>query len=275
MTRSMRDIQNEPDNRRIPIAKAGIRHLQYPIVVLDRENKRQPTVADIGLYVDLPHNFKGTHMSRFIEVINEHRGLISLRTIETILTNIIQRFNSSTAHLEIRFPYFVEKVAPVSGARSLMNYQCAFLAELDRRRRPVRPDLVVEVAVPVATLCPCSKAISDQGAHNQRSWVTIQIRSAELVWIEELIAMAESAASSSLYSLLKREDEKYVTEYAYRHPRFAEDLARAVAQKLRADTRVVWFKVESENQESIHNHNAYAMVTGGRQRRRRASSAKA
>ncbi len=137
----MRDIQNEADDRRIPIAKAGIKHLQYPIVVLDRENKRQPTVADVSLYVDLPHNFKGTHMSRFIEVINEHRGLISLRGIEAILAAIIRRFDSSTAHLEIRFPYFVEKAAPVSGARSLMNYQCAFLAALDRRRRagPARP----------------------------------------------------------------------------------------------------------------------------------------
>ncbi len=268
MPRRMQDVQSERDDRRIPITKAGIKHLLYPIVVLDRENKRQPTVADVSLYVDLPHHFKGTHMSRFVEVLNEHRGLISLRTIEAILATIIRRFDSSTAHLEIRFPYFVEKAAPVSGARSLMNYQCAFLAAMDRRRRPVRPDLVVEVAVPVGTLCPCSKAISDQGAHNQRSRVTIQIRSAELVWIEELIAMAEGAASCGLYSLLKREDEKFVTEHAWQHPRFAEDLARAVAQKLRADARIVWFKVESENQESIHNHNAYAMVTGGRPGRR-------
>lgn len=260
MSKRIRDVQSERDNRRIPLKKVGIKQLQYPIVVLDRENKRQPTVADVNLYVDLPHQFKGTHMSRFVEVLNEHRGLISLRTIEHILTTIIKKFGSLTAHLEIRFPYFAEKTAPVSKARSLMNYQCAFLAVMDCREQPARLDLTVEVVVPVGTLCPCSKAISSQGAHNQRSQVTIQIRSLSLVWLEELIAIAESAASNSLYSLIKREDEKFLTEHAWAHPRFAEDVARNVAQKLQADDRITWYKVESENQESIHNHNAYAMV---------------
>lgn len=264
----MHDVQNERDTRRIPVAKAGVRHLTYPIMVLDRENRTQPTVADVSLYVDLPHHFKGTHMSRFVEVINEHRGLISPRTIGAILKSMVERFDSMTAHLEIRFPYFVEKTAPVSGARSMMSYQCAFLASMDRRRRPQPPDLIVEVAVPVATLCPCSKSISAQGAHNQRSLVTIQVRCDGLVWIEELIAVAEESASSGLYALLKRADEKYVTEHAYQHPRFAEDVARIAAQKLRADQRVVWFQVESENMESIHNHNAYAMVVGKNMRRK-------
>ncbi|MFN2351559.1 MAG: GTP cyclohydrolase FolE2 [Kiritimatiellia bacterium] len=269
----MHDTQNERDNRRIPINKVGIKHLVYPIMVLDRENKTQPTVADISLYVDLPHHYKGTHMSRFVEVVNEHRGLVSLRSIEAILGSIVERFDSLTAHLEIRFPYFVEKSAPVSGARSLMNYNCAFLASLDRRaRRRAAMDLIVEVAVPVATLCPCSKDISSAGAHNQRSQVIIRTRSAALVWIEELIGLAEDSASSGLYALLKRADEKHVTEHAYQHPRFAEDVARMVAQRLCADKRVIWFQVESENSESIHNHNAYAMIEGAgpaAQRRRK------
>lgn len=281
----LKDIQNQHDDRQIPIGKAGIKNLLYPVDVLDRENKLQHTVARVSLYVDLPHHFKGTHMSRFVEILNEQRGKISLRNIGAILKTMTERFECTTAHLEIRFPYFVEKSAPVSRTKSLMDYQCAFLASYDRKRQPhasstgstslttgalgagpsttlgTGQDLVVEVVVPVATLCPCSKEISDQGAHNQRSWITIRVRSRELVWIEELIAIAEAEASSGLYSLLKREDEKLVTEQAYARPRFAEDMARAVALKLRQDKRIVWFQVESENFESIHNHNAYAMVT--------------
>lgn len=256
----MQDIQNKRDGRRIPIQKAGVRNLQYPIAVLDRENKIQHTVASVSMYVDLPHHFKGTHMSRFVELLNEQRGKISLHNLGAILKMMTSRFASSTAHLEIRFPYFVEKAAPVSKARSLMNYQCAFLASFSHQRSPEPLDLIVEVQVPVTTLCPCSKAISSQGAHNQRSWVTIQTRSRELVWIEELIEIAEAEASAGLYSLLKREDEKHITERAYARPRFAEDLARAAAQRLRKDPRITWFQVSSENLESIHNHNAFAMV---------------
>lgn len=256
----LKDIQNQRDNRRIPIWKAGIKNLRYPIDVLDRENKVQHTIAKVSLYVDLPHHFKGTHMSRFVEILNEQRGKVSLRNIGAILKTMIERFDCTTAHLEIRFPYFVEKSAPVSQTRSLMDYECAFLASFDRKHEPHVQDLIVEVVVPVSTLCPCSKAISAQGAHNQRSWITLRVRSRELVWIEELIAIAEAEASSGLYSLLKREDEKLVTEQAYARPRFAEDMARAVAQKLQRDKRIVWFQVESENMESIHNHNAYAMV---------------
>ena len=256
----MKDIQNARDFRKIPIQKAGIKSLRYPLAVLDRENKVQHTVGDVSMYVDLPHHFKGTHMSRFVEVLNEQRGKISPRHIGAILKTMTERFDSTMAHLEIRFPYFMEKSAPVSGARSLMNYQCAFLAAYSRKRRRRRLDLVIEVLVPVSTLCPCSKAISARGAHNQRSWITIQARSRELVWIEELIEIAEAEASSGLFSLLKREDEKYVTEQAYARPRFAEDVARAVARKLRKDRRITWFQVASENLESIHNHNAYALV---------------
>jgi GTP cyclohydrolase IB len=242
----------------------GIKNLLYPVAVLDRENKVQHTLADVSMFVDLPHSFKGTHMSRFVEILNEHRGMISPANLNAVLSDMTSRFGSLTAHLDIRFPYFMEKTAPVSGAKSLMNYRCAFYASFSRKRNPHSLDLVVEVGVPVTMLCPCSKAISDKGAHNQRSWITIQVRSCELVWIEELIETAESEASAPLYSLLKREDEKRVTEQAYGRPRFAEDAARAVARKLARDKRIVWFRVESENMESIHNHSAYAMVSGGK-----------
>ncbi len=257
----LKDVQSQADRRQIPISKAGIRNLRTPISVLDRANTVQHTIASVSLYVDLPHHFKGTHMSRFLELLNEQRGTISIRTIGGWLSAMLDRFDCTTAHLELRFPYFVEKSAPVSGIRSLMDYPCAFLAAIDRTHPTRTEDLVVEVTVPVTTLCPCSKAVSAQGAHNQRSWITIRVRCRALVWIEELIALAESEASSGLYALLKREDEKWVTERAYARPRFAEDMARAVARRLRADRRIVWFEVESENLESIHNHNAYAMVS--------------
>jgi len=256
----LKDVQSRRDRRRIPLQKAGIKDLKYPICVLDRENKTQHTVAEVCMYVDLPHHFKGTHMSRFVEILNESRGNISLHNISAILQMMTRRFSSSTAHLEIRFPYFIEKRAPVSAAKSLMNYECAFLARYASVPSD-QIDLIVEVKVPVATLCPCSKEISTKNAHNQRALITIQIRSNGLVWIEELIEMAEAEASSPLYPLLKREDEKYITERAYRRPRFAEDIARAVAMKLKKDRRIIWFKVENESMESIHNHNAYAMVT--------------
>lgn len=257
----LKDVQSRRDRRKVPIQKAGIKDLKYPISVLDRENRVQHTVAEVCMYVDLPHQFKGTHMSRFVEILNESHGNISLHNISTILQTMVRRFASTTANLEIRFPYFIEKTAPVSGAKSLMNYQCAFLARYSRRTRPPKFDLIIEVKVPIATLCPCSKEISEKNAHNQRAALTIQTRSHELVWIEELIEIAESEASAGLYSLLKREDEKFITERAYRRPRFAEDIARAVAKKLNNDKRIAWFRIESESMESIHNHNAYAMVT--------------
>jgi len=256
----MKDVQNRRDDRGIPIQQVGIKDLQYPITVLDRQNASQHTTASVGMFVDLPHEFKGTHMSRFVEILNEHRGRISVRDIHEILHNMAERFDCETAHLEIRFPYFIEKAAPASGAESLSCYQCALLASFDRRRTDKEVDLVVEAAVPVTMTCPCSKEISDRGAHNQRSVITIRIRSHDLVWIEELVEVAEACASSPVYSLLKRTDEKVVTEAAYDHPLFAEDAVRAVAARLREDKRILWYRVESENYESIHNHNAYAMV---------------
>ena len=258
----LKDVQNSLDMRRIPVRKVGIRNLRYPIIVLDRSKTSQNTVASINMFVDLPHRFKGTHMSRFVEIINQCRGRVSVHQIGDILEAMTERFESATAHIDIRFPYFIEKAAPVSGARSLMDYDCAFLAGLDATRKTNPLDLVLEVTVPVTTLCPCSKEISRHGAHNQRSKVTIRARTLKLVWLEDLIEVAESSASAPLYSLLKREDEKYVTEKAYRNPRFAEDIVRSVAQRLRRDTRISWYQVEAENFESIHNHSAYALVTG-------------
>jgi len=183
----------------------------------------------------------------------------------TILKAMTDRFESETGHIDIRFPYFIEKSAPVSGAKALMDYDCAFIAAMDARKKENKLDLILEVTVPVTTLCPCSKEISSHGAHNQRSRVTIQVRTLRLVWLEDLIEIAESAASSPLYSLLKREDEKSVTEHAYKNPRFAEDIVRTVAVRLRDDKRISWYQVETENFESIHNHNAYALVTGSNQ----------
>ncbi len=258
----MKDVQNSYDDRQMPIQKVGITDLKYPVVVLDRRNKSQHTVASVSMLVDLPHNYKGTHMSRFVEILNQYRGKISVHEIEDILHAMIKRFASQTAHLEIRFPYFVQKSAPVSRAKSLMDYECAFHASMDTGKKANRLDLIVEVNVPATTLCPCSKEISRHGAHNQRSIITIKIRSNKLVWLEDLIKIAEAQASAALYSLLKREDEKALTEQAYRNPKFAEDIVRAVAVKLRADKRISWYQVETKNMESIHNHNAYAQVTG-------------
>lgn len=257
---AMKDIQSSHDDRKIPIQKVGIKNLRYPVTVLDRAHKSQNTTAMVCMYVDLPHNFKGTHMSRFVEILNEHHGRISVSDIRHILAAMLERLDSETAHLEIRFPYFMEKTAPVSGAESMMDYNCALLASLERGEHADAFDLVVEACVPVTMVCPCSREISDRGAHNQRSEVTIRIRSRELVWLEELIEIAEQSASAPVYSLLKREDEKHVTEQAYDRPHFCEDAVRAVAAQLRDDPRISWYRVESDNQESIHNHNAYALV---------------
>ncbi|MCK5850065.1 MAG: GTP cyclohydrolase I FolE2 [Kiritimatiellae bacterium] len=256
----MEDVQNSYDDRNIPIQKVGVKGLQYPVTVLDRQNKSQHTTATVHMYVDLPHHFKGTHMSRFVEILNEHHGRISVREIDGILSNMLDKLGCEVAHIELRFPYFIEKTAVASKAKSLMNYDCAFLASAKRQDGGIETDLVVEAGVPVSMVCPCSKEISDRGAHNQRSTITIRVRSNEFVWLEEIIEIAESSASSPVYSLLKRSDEKVITEQAYDRPRFAEDAVRIVAEKLNQDPRITWYSVESENQESIHNHNAYAFV---------------
>jgi GTP cyclohydrolase I len=206
--------------------------------------------------VDLPKEFKGTHMSRFIEVLNAHGDIVHVENIEHILHALQSKFQAATSHLEMEFPYFMRKKAPVSGKESLMDYVARFDAAACGREM----DFVLTVKAMVTTLCPCSKAISSYGAHNQRGEVTVQIRSNKVVWIEELIEIVEASASSELYALLKREDEKAVTERAYDNPVFVEDLVRNASLKLNAHPNVAWYKVEAENHESIHNHNAYACI---------------
>ena len=251
----MIDVQSRRDRRKIDIKKVGVKGIQYPVIVQDRANGIQHVNATVSMYVNLPHQFKGTHMSRFIEILNEYRGQISIRSFEKILLKMREKLNAKSAHMEIEFPYFIEKEAPASRARSLMDYQCFFLGTLGAEL-----DFVLGVRVPLTSLCPCSKEISRYGAHNQRSLVSVQVRSRDFIWLEELIGLVESCGSSELYALLKREDEKHVTERAYENPVFVEDLVRNVALKLREDPRIAWFTVEAENFESIHNHSAYAFI---------------
>ncbi len=211
------------------------------------------------MYVNLPHHFKGTHMSRFVEVLNDFRGQINIKTFQTILDKMRQKLRAQSAHMEIEFPYFIKKMAPVSGAKSMMEYRCLFAGE----NSADKTDFLVGVVVPVTTLCPCSKEISAFGAHNQRSIVTVKVRFKKFFWIEDLIKIVEDSASGEVYSLLKRVDEKFVTEKAYKNPKFVEDLVRSVAVKLNADANFPWYSIEAENFESIHNHSAYAYVEKG------------
>ncbi len=250
------DVASQNDDRGIPINKVGVKDIRYPINVLDRNRGKQHTVGTINMYVDLPHNFKGTHMSRFIEILNEYRREISVNNFMTILVSIRERLQAASAHLEVEFPYFIEKDAPVSGASGLMEYHCNMKGSINGGDM----DLMIEVAVPVSTLCPCSKAISERGAHNQRGVIRIGFRSSEFVWIEEMIEIAEKSASCGVYSILKREDEKHVTEKAFDNPVFVEDVVRNVAEKLQAMDQIYWYRVDVENFESIHNHSAYARI---------------
>jgi len=255
----LHDKQSERDHRELRIDKVGVRGLRFPIQVRDKARAIQNTVATIGMFVDLPKEFKGTHMSRFIEVLNAHGTVVHVENITEILYAMQARFDAATSHLEMEFPYFMVKKAPVSGMESLMDY----VARFDATACHKEIDFVLSVQALVTTLCPCSKAIAAYGAHNQRGEVTVQIRSRKAVWIEDLIAIIESSASSELYALLKRQDEKAVTERAYENPVFVEDLVRNVALKLNAHPDVTWYKVEAENHESIHNHNAYACIEKG------------
>lgn len=252
----MIDIQNLKDERNINIQKVGVKGLKYPITVLDRAHGTQPVNATINMYVSLLHHFKGTHMSRFVEVLNEIREQVNIRTFQSILEKIRTKLHAQSAHIEIEFPYFIEKKAPQSGEKSLMEYSCQFWGTSDGNGM----DFVVGMVVPVTTVCPCSKEISRFGAHNQRSIVTVRVRFRKFFWIEDVIRLIEDSASGEVYSLLKRVDEKYVTEKAYENPMFVEDVVRNVAERLNRDTNFTWYSVEAENFESIHNHSAYAYV---------------
>lgn len=258
----MIDVQNQLDDRNIPIDKVGVKNIRYPITVLDRANGTQQTVASINMYVNLPHQYKGTHMSRFIELLSEYSNNINLRNLPDILEEMKKRLDAHSAHIEVEFPYFLNKSAPVSGAQGLMEYSVWFRGSLNGQGM----DLVVEVGVPVTTLCPCSKEISDAGAHNQRGMVRLAVRFKRFIWIEDLIRLVENSASAEVFSLLKREDEKQVTEHAYDNPMFVEDVVREVALKLQDDPNITWFAVDSENFESIHNHSAYAYIQRDKRR---------
>ncbi len=258
---SIPDIQSSKDTRRIPINKVGIKDILHPVRVMDRSGGEQHTVARFNMYVNLPHNFKGTHMSRFVEIINNHEREITVKSFRDMLREMTDRLEAESGHVEMTFPYFITKAAPVSGVESLMDYEVTLTGEIINGE----PRTNVKVQIPVTSLCPCSKKISDYGAHNQRSHVTLNVRIRDFIWIEELIELVEKEASSELYGLLKRPDEKFVTEQAFDNPKFVEDMVRDIAVKLNSDDRVAAYVVESENFESIHNHSAYAMIEKNKQ----------
>jgi len=253
----MIDVQNQRDPRNVEIQKVGVKNIRYPITVMDKAHGVQHTVAKVNMYVDLPHHFKGTHMSRFIEILNAFKGEIAIKNFGHILQEMKTTLKARSAHLEIEFPYFIEKQAPVTHATGLMEYICRFCGNSSEGGEE---DFYVGIDVPITTVCPCSKEISDQGAHNQRGTVTVSIRFKKFIWIEDIIQLVEGSSSCDVYSILKRPDEKFVTEKAYENPMFVEDVVREVAKKLAADPNITWFSVESENFESIHNHSAYAYV---------------
>lgn len=251
----MIDVQNQRDHRNIDIQKVGIKNIRYPITVLDKTNGTQSTVASINMYVNLPRQFKGTHMSRFVEVLNAHRHQINLKHFGVILEELRRALKAHSAHMQISFPYFLEKKAPVSGAPGLMEYACEFSGSVGAHRV-----FLVGVSVPVTTLCPCSKEISSRGSHNQRGLVSVRVSYKRFFWIEDLIQTVEECASCDVYAILKRPDEKFVTEKAYDNPTFVEDVVRNVATKLDANPNFEAYSVEAENFESIHNHSAYAYL---------------
>lgn len=262
------DVQSSPDTRNIPIDKVGIKDIRHPIRVKDRNQGEQHTIAQFNMYVELPHNFKGTHMSRFIEILNNYEPEISVESFKDMLAEMAKRLKAETGHIEMSFPYFITKAAPVSGVTSLMDYQVTLIGEFTGGKH----SMTIKVVVPVTSLCPCSKEISRYGAHNQRSHVTVTVGTNTFVWIEDLIELVEKQASCELYGLLKRPDEKYVTEHAYDNPKFVEDMVRDVATLFNADERIDAYTVESENFESIHNHSAYAMIQKDKRRDRAETS---
>ena len=256
LTTAMPDVQNYADTRQIAINKVGIKSIRHPVKVKDKSTGVQHTIANFSMYVYLPHNFKGTHMSRFVQILNSNEREISIENFETMLRLMVERLEAESGYIEMSFPYFINKTAPISGVQSLMDYDVTLIGAIENGKYVH----TTRVVVPVTSLCPCSKNISDYGAHNQRSHVTITARTNDFMWIEDFVAIAESQASCELYGLLKRPDEKYVTERAYDNPKFVEDMVRDVAAAIDREPRVDSYIVESENFESIHNHSAYALI---------------
>lgn len=254
---TMLDVQKDLPDVAMAIDRVGVRNVKMPLWLKDRTNERQHTVALADLTVDLPSRFKGTHMSRFVEALESWEGKISYRAVKDLLTRIRERLEATNAQVTFRFPYFVRKKAPVSGVEGTMSYDCALLGELDESQNP---RFTLEVRVPVMTVCPCSKAISDEGAHSQRTMVRMTLLTDGFSWLEDFIDIAEASGSSPVYTVLKREDEKYVTEHAFASPCFVEDVVRNVASRLKEQPHVRGFRVEVESMESIHNHNAVAVI---------------
>lgn len=253
----MPDVQGFSDAREVAIDKVGVKNVVYPIRLRTPDGGELTTVASINMYVSLPHYQKGTHMSRFLEVLNEHCGEpLTPDQIPGITKAIRSRLDAAEAHFEASFKYFIRKRAPVSGAKGLMEYDVTFEASSNSE-----DDFVMGVSAPATSLCPCSKEISAYGAHNQRCRIEAKVRTKGSVWIEEVVTHLENAASAPVYAVLKRPDEKYVTEEAYDNPKFVEDIVRDLALALDDDDRVTWYSINSENFESIHSHNAYAQLT--------------
>ena len=250
------DVQGTADTRELAINKVGIKDIRHPVIVKDRSDGHQHTIATFNMFVFLPHQFKGTHMSRFVSILNNHEKEISYTSFNEMLREMATLLEADSAYIEMRFPYFINKRAPVSGVQSLLDYDVTLIGEIKKGVTSTR----IKVQVPVTSLCPCSKSISDYGAHNQRSHVTVDAKTMGFIWIEELIDIVEKQASCELYGLLKRPDEKYVTERAYDNPKFVEDMVRDIAGELNKDDRVRQYVLESENFESIHNHSAYALI---------------
>ncbi|MGB2831341.1 MAG: GTP cyclohydrolase FolE2 [Methylotenera sp.] len=254
---SIEDVQNLADIRQLAIDKVGIKSIRHPVKVKDKTGGAQHTVAMFNMYVHLPQHFKGTHMSRFVEIVNANEREISVENFQMILSEMASRLEAQSGHIEMNFPYFINKSAPVSGVKSLLDYEVTFIGEIKNGKHDVK----VKVLIPVTSLCPCSKKISAYGAHNQRSHVTVTIRLKQFMWIEDMIAIVEAQASSELYGLLKRPDEKYLTERAYDNPKFVEDMVRDIATSFNNEPRIKSYIVECENFESIHNHSAYACIS--------------
>lgn len=253
---SMPDVQSSSDSREIAIDKVGIKDIRHPVIIAGPEGAEQSTVADFNMYVNLPKHVKGTHMSRFIQILNELDAGISVESFIEIMNQMVERLEARSGHIEMNFPYFIRKTAPVSGVKSLMDYDVTFIGEI----HDGVPSINVRVVVPATSLCPCSKKISNYGAHNQRSHITVNAEINDSMWIDDLVQLIEKQASCEVYSLLKRPDEKFITEHAYDNPKFVEDMIRDVAAQLNAEKRIDAYTLETENFESIHNHSAYAFI---------------
>jgi GTP cyclohydrolase I len=258
---SIPDVQNDADSRKLAIDQVGVKAIRHPVKIMERTGGVQHTIATFNLYVGLPHQIKGTHMSRFVEILSAQERELTVDSFKAMLKEMVERLEAKEGRIEMHFPYFIDKKAPVSGVRSLMDYEVTFIGEIKKGVQC----FAMKVLVPVTSLCPCSKKISEYGAHNQRSHVTVTAKTSDFVWIEEIVDLVEKQASSELYGLLKRPDEKFVTERAYDNPKFVEDMVRDVAAILNLDERITAYVVESENFESIHNHSAYALIEKDKQ----------